>query len=157
MTLLRASVLGGVDGVITSFAIVAASAAGGVSLEAVVVVGAASVLADGLSMGISEYLSSYSQAARGRVALVDRPEVLGLACFFSFVVCGCVPLFVYVVGNQRVLACAMFSLVELMLLGAARTLFTQEWILAGLVQTSVLGSLAGGVAYGVGYAAHKTF
>lgn len=152
MTLLRASVLGGVDGVITSFAIVAAASAGDLALKTTVVVGVSSVLADGLSMGISEFLSSYSQRARNRVPLVDRPEVLGLVCFASFVLCGSGPLLLYAVVDQRLLACAMFSLVELFLLGAARTFLTEEPVLLGMLQTGGLGAVAGGVAYGVAYA-----
>ena len=46
MTTLRSAILGGVDGVITSFAIVAASAVGGVDRRAVATVGFASLFAD---------------------------------------------------------------------------------------------------------------
>lgn len=157
MSLLRASVLGGVDGVITSFTVVAGASAGGLSTRVVLIVGASSVLADGLSMGISEYLGSVAARAERRargdaMTRASHPIVLGAACLASFVACGVVPIAVFLVANASLLSCAMFSLVELMLLGAARTRATSEPLLWGLGQTALLGAAAGGVAYGVGMA-----
>jgi len=63
MSLLRASILGAVDGIITSFTIVASSDAGNESLQTVLVVGISSLISDGLSMGIGEYLSSRAEKA----------------------------------------------------------------------------------------------
>ena len=157
MSLLRASLLGGVDGVITSFAIVAGVHAGGLAVSALWIVGVSSLVADGLSMGISEYLSSASARAKGEQLTGEdgaHPARLGLACFASFVLCGAVPTVLYAVTAGRLLAVAMFSLVELMLLGGARTLATGEAPLWGLVQTAALGGAAGGVAYGVGLLVH---
>tara|TARA_B110001450_G_scaffold254916_1_gene281249 strand:- start:369 stop:848 length:480 start_codon:yes stop_codon:yes gene_type:complete len=148
----RASLLGAVDGVITSFAIVAGSDAGKVDSGTVVIIGVSSLFADGLSMGVSEYLSSSSeQKIQGGGEV--RPLLLGGACFLSFVVCGVFPILVFVASKEgmRLLACASFSLVELMLLGAARTMYTKEPLLVGLGQTAVLGGAAGGVAYAVGW------
>lgn len=158
MSLLRAGVLGGVDGVITSFTVVAGSHAGGLSARVVLVVGTASVLADGLSMGVSEYLSSDAARAdrrhRGEPLLREsHPLVLGATCLASFVTCGAVPIAVFLAANASLLSCAMFALVELMLLGAARTRSTGEPLLWGLGQTALLGAATGGVAYGVGAAA----
>lgn len=166
MSVLRASLLGAVDGVITSFAIVAGAHAGDLGEGSMLVVAVSSLLADGLSMGVSEYLSSSSEkeraeSVRGGGSVREgsiqqaRPEVLGVACFASFVSAGAVPILAFVsFANGSLLSCAMFSLVELMLLGAARTRFTGEALLVGLGQTSLLGGLAGGVAYGVGRLVH---
>lgn len=138
--ILRPVLLGAVDGVITSFAIVA----GGESLgtQAVVLVGLSSVFADGLSMGVSEYISTAPDS--------KRPILSGVACFGSFVVNGLVPTLLYAAVNGRLLSVAMFSLVQLMLLGSARSYFTGENVLRGLLQTSFLGAAAGGVAYTAG-------
>lgn len=137
---LRPIILGGVDGVITSFAIVA----GGTSLgtRAVVLVGLSSVAADGLSMGVSEYISTASSGT--------RPILSGVACFFSFVLNGLVPTLLYAFVDGRLLAVAMFSLVQLMILGSLRSHLTGENVMRGLLQTSLLGGSAGAVAYAVG-------
>ena len=151
--------MGGVDGIITSFAISAGASAGALGSRVVLVIGVSSVLADGLSMGISEYLSSSGLQAerkfRGEVILNESPPVvLALSCFVSFVACGALPIATYLLTQENLLACAMFSVTGLMLLGSIRTVFSQEPLLLGLLQTSLLGSAAGGVAYGVGYAFH---
>ena len=58
------AVLGAVDGLITSFVIVASGAAGALDKQSVVVVLASSLVADAFSMGVSEYLSSRLSLAR---------------------------------------------------------------------------------------------
>lgn len=177
MSLLRASILGGVDGVITSFAVVAGGFAGGASVRDIGIVGSSSVIADGISMGISEFLSSTTERASeegataapaARRTTLERrrptpmraapprhsPSVLGVVCFVSFVVCGTVPLATFLASSQSILACAFFTASELMALGAARTLASGEFVLRGLLQTFALGAVAGSAAYAVGYAAH---
>ena len=159
MSLLRASLLGGVDGVITSFAIVAGTHAGELDVDTLWIIGVSSLVADGLAMGVSEYLSSSSARAKGEQleqrgeTVAASPLALGVACFVSFVLCGVVPTVLYALTAGR-LAVAMFSLVELMLLGAARTRFTRERLLWGVAQTAALGAAAGAVAYGVGAGVH---
>ena len=154
--LLRPAVLGGVDGVVTSFVIVAGGHAGDVSMRSMVITGVASIIADGLSMGAAEYISSTSQFALHATTSENprrHPFVLGMACFLSFVVCGTVPLLTFWASAGSILACTMFSLSELMVLGAARTWISKEPLLFGVGQTAVLGAAAGAVAYGVGYTA----
>lgn len=147
VTYLRAAMLGAVDGVITSFAVVASASVLEDARRAALAVGAASVVADGLSMGVSEFLSSTSERAGG--AAGASPALLGVVCFGSFVVAGAVPLVVFL-ASGGVLAAACFALVELMLLGSARARVTGESPLVGLGQTAGLGSVAGAVAFGVG-------
>lgn len=157
MSLLRAALLGGVDGTISSFAVVAGVDAGGWAVRGVLVVGVATTLADALSMGVSEYLSS--EAARDDAALAApaqrraTPLGLGAACFAAFALSGAVPIVAYVASRGSVLSSAMFSLVWLMLLGVGRARVSGEWLLRGLLQTASLGAVAGAVAYGVGVAA----
>ena len=54
-------VLGGVDGVVTTFAVVAGSAGGGLSAAAVIILGLANLVADGFSMAVSNYLGTRSR------------------------------------------------------------------------------------------------
>ena len=150
MTVLRAALLGGVDGTITAFAIVAGAAGGALGVAAVGILGLSNVLADGLSMGVSEYLSSSAEAAAGGGGGAS-PGRLGAACFASFVVTGLVPVGLYVLV-ESLAACAFFTLAQLFLLGAGRARATGEPLLVGVVQTGALGAAAGGVAYGVGAA-----
>lgn len=53
-------VYGGIDGSVTTFAVVAGSAGGNLDTNVVLILGIANMLADGLSMGIGSYLSTKS-------------------------------------------------------------------------------------------------
>lgn len=54
-------VYGGIDGSVTTFAVVAGSAGGNLDNNVVLILGIANMLADGLSMGIGSYLSTKSE------------------------------------------------------------------------------------------------
>ena len=53
----RELIYGANDGIITTFAVVAGVAGGGLALRVVLIIGAANLLADGLSMAVGNYLS----------------------------------------------------------------------------------------------------
>ena len=55
-----AIVYGGLDGIITTFAVVAGSVGGNVSNIVIIILGFSNLLADGFSMGAGAYLSSTS-------------------------------------------------------------------------------------------------
>lgn len=55
---IKSMIFGGLDGILTSFAIVAGAAGGNLGIEAVLVLGFSNIFADAFSMGIGEYLSS---------------------------------------------------------------------------------------------------
>lgn len=149
---LRASVLGGVDGVISSFAVVASSHAQGSNpIGAVLVIGISTVIADALSMGVSEYLSTSAELAASKAPSRQKDSLLlGLSCFAAFVVCGAIPVLTYAVTDQNLVSSSMFSLATLIVLGAARSYASGETLLYTVFQTMILGAAAGSVAYGVG-------
>jgi VIT1/CCC1 family predicted Fe2+/Mn2+ transporter len=55
------AVLGGIDGCVTTFAVVAGAVGGNLSTGVVVILGFANLFADGFSMGVSNYLGTKSQ------------------------------------------------------------------------------------------------
>lgn len=55
------TVYGGIDGIVTTFAIVAGSVGAGLSSKIVLILGFANLIADGFSMGVGAYLSSKSE------------------------------------------------------------------------------------------------
>jgi vacuolar iron transporter family protein len=54
-------ILGGVDGVVTTFAVVAGSAGGRLPAAVVIILGLANLIADGFSMAVSNYLATKSR------------------------------------------------------------------------------------------------
>ena len=89
-------VYGATDGTVTTFAIVAGAIGAHLSRTAVLVIGIASVLADGYSMGVSNYLSEstrHEQAGEPQTAYKDHtPLATAIATFVSFVAMGSLPL-----------------------------------------------------------------
>ena len=78
---IKALIFGGLDGILTSFAIVAGAAGGGMSVSVVLVLGFSNILADALSMGVGEFLSSkahnewvLSERLREKWELENYPE-----------------------------------------------------------------------------------
>jgi len=71
-------VYGGIDGIVTTFAVVAAAAGAGFSSEVIIVMGMANLFADGLSMGLSAYLAEksdvliYRKRRRSVVRLLEQ-------------------------------------------------------------------------------------
>ena len=60
----KSLVFGGLDGTITTFAVVAASKGGSLSANVVLLMGFANLVADGLNMGFGDYLSSKAELDR---------------------------------------------------------------------------------------------
>lgn len=148
---IRDLVYGATDGVITTFAIVAGVTGGTLTARTVLVLGVANLLADGLSMGVGNYLAIRSEErvreANGDAVPDSRPARHGFATFAAFVVVGSVPLMPYLFprpGFGRFVASTALSLVVLFVVGAARAR-----VGAGRWWTSGLEMLGLGVAVGV--------
>ena len=73
------AVLGGIDGCVTTFAVVAGAVGGGLSGMVIIVLGFANLLADGFSMAASNYLSVKSQ--REEVDKARKEEKAHIARF----------------------------------------------------------------------------
>ena len=156
---IRDIVYGANDGLITTFAVVGGVAGGALSPVAVIVIGAANLAADGVSMGVGNLLSIRADE-RAREA-ADLPELEtypwkhGLATTIAFVVAGAIPLIPYVVpgASSQLLWSTVLTFASLFLLGASRAVVTVDrWGRAGL-ETLALGAVVAIAAYGAGMAA----
>jgi VIT1/CCC1 family predicted Fe2+/Mn2+ transporter len=211
-------VYGGLDGIVTTFAVVSGVAGANLGSGVILILGLANLLADGLSMAAGAYLSlkserEYYERERQREAWEvehfsdgERAEMLGiyrakgysqtdaetlvkiqsqdkklwvdammvqelgllpderkpilsaLATPGSFISAGSVPLLVYLLGLFMTVdpdvafgVSVVLSGVALFALGAAKVLVTERnWFRSGL-EMLLVGGLAAGVAYLVGY------
>lgn len=154
---LRDLVYGANDGIITTFAVVAGVAGAALSVRTVLILGMANLLADGFSMGASNFLSIRSEEAvrhsRGDPMEEPFPFRHGVATMLAFIVAGAVPLLPYVlVAPERRFGVAIAApLAILFIVGALRSAVTLlRWWKAGL-EMLLVGAAAALVAYGVGY------
>jgi hypothetical protein len=94
----RELIYGANDGIITTFAVVAR---GGLSLRVVLIIGAANLFADGLSMAVGNYLSIRSHESVRETQELPEEEASpfrhACATFLAFVLAGAVPLVPYMV------------------------------------------------------------
>ena len=154
---LKPFILGSVDGLITSFVIIAGGIAGDVSKNAVMIIGFSSLFADAFSMGTSEYLSSRTQSSFGESIL------FGVTCFSSFAVFGAIPLLGYSFAEQdfEFIISLLLFLFSLSCISLLRTYFvsakalTSSGICSSILEILVLGSFAGAIAYGTAYLSHE--
>lgn len=144
------------DGILTSFAIVAGVSGGALSATAVLIVGTANLFADGLSMGVGNYLSIRArESAREMQNLPEEeanPVRHGLATFLAFAVAGAIPLLPYVIPSleYRFLLSSGLALAAQFAVGALRSLVTaSRWWVSGL-EMLALGVVVAAVAYGTG-------
>ena len=142
---------------ITTFAVVAGVTGGTLQPVAVLVLGVANLLADGLSMGVGNYLGIRSdERVREKQELPEQeafPIRHGIATFLAFVTAGAVPLAPYVVAGvatNRFAWSTFLSLGVLFLVGAARSrVGTGHWWANGLEMLG-LGTIVAAAAYGSG-------
>jgi VIT1/CCC1 family predicted Fe2+/Mn2+ transporter len=154
---LKDLVYGANDGIITTFAVVSGVAGAQLDPRVVVILGFANLLADGFSMGASNFLSIRSdedvRQASGLGVQEPFPARHSVATFLAFVIAGVVPLISYVIvldGPSRFPAAVALTLATLFGVGSARSLVTDaSWWRNGL-EMLVVGSVAAAVAYFVG-------
>ena len=153
----RELIYGANDGIITTFAVVAGVAGGGLSLRVVLIIGAANLFADGLSMAAGNYLSISSHESVLEAQELPEEEAYPVrhaaATFFAFVFAGAVPLVPYmlpVLAVDRFLSSIVLTLATMFAVGASRALITNvRWWKAGL-EMLVLGAVVAALAYASG-------
>jgi vacuolar iron transporter family protein len=153
---IRELVYGANDGIITTFAVVAGVAGGGLPARVVFICGVANLFADGLSMAVGNYLSIRSHEsvllAEGRPEEEAYPWRHGLATFLAFLAAGALPLLPYVLPGAagRFGASLVVTLSSLFGIGALRAVIGKvRWWAAG-AEMLALGAVVAAVAYASG-------
>ncbi len=160
--LLKAAVYGANDGIITTFAVVAGVAGAKLPPSIVLILGIANMIADGLSMGVGDFLGERSEQKMreqqtGEVVGRDIWKT-GLITFIGFVIAGTFPLLPYLIGfmGMPLESSILFPLsiiatvIVQFLVGVFRSIFTlEEWWRSGLEMVA-LGAIAAIVAFVLG-------
>jgi VIT1/CCC1 family predicted Fe2+/Mn2+ transporter len=155
---LRDLVYGALDGVITTLAVIAGAAGAHLEPRIGIILGLANLVADGLSMGASNYLGLKSELEQAHHSVAaEAPWRHGLATAAAFATVGSVPLAAYVVapplGLPVLPVAGVLSAAALVMAGAVRAPFVRKraWVSAG--EMLLIGGAATLAAYGVGAAA----
>ena len=90
-------VYGGIDGGVTTFAIVAGAIGASLSSNIILILGFANLFADGFSMAVSNYFSNKSDRELNLKKKFEKtPIKSAMATFLSFITIGFIPLFFFV-------------------------------------------------------------
>lgn len=154
-------VYGAVDGTVTTFAVVAASAGAGISSAIVLVLGVANLLADGFSMGSSAYLAASAEHENSARKTRKRAsaKIIGIATFAAFVIVGSVPVLPYLFDTAFGLGLSGEKLFYISSVITALAFLAIGWIkgrvggenpLKAALVTFLLGAIAAGLAYFAG-------
>lgn len=149
-------VYGGMDGTVTTFAVVAGSIGASLSPNVVLILGFANLFADGFSMATSNYLST--QSKNDMLAIEgEQPFKTALATFVSFITIGFIPLFSFVFAKfnstlqqNSFSASIILTAVAFLLIGFIKGKISGRGQIRSALETLLVGALAAGIAYGVG-------
>ena len=155
-------VYGGIDGAVTTFAVVAGATGAGFTTKIILVLGFANLIADGFSMGVGSYLSTKSEQelmVKRKESIKDEPSPIinGATTYVSFILIGLVPLLTYTFDLILDLRMDNLFLVAIVLTGFAfagigmlKSRVAHAPVLRSIMETMVLGAIAASLAYVLG-------
>lgn len=155
-------VYGGIDGIVTTFAVVAATAGAGLASSVVIVLGLANLIADGFSMGVSAYLSDKSEREQNKKEDKEHhhdkdPVKVGAATLVSFIIVGSFPLIIYYADyifemglDNLFLISSIFAGVAFAGVGYLKSRITEGSAIQSMLEMLILGAVASALAYGIG-------
>ncbi len=138
-------VYGGVDGIVTTFAVIAGATGASLSTHIILILGFANLFADGFSMAASNYLS-HSEANPEK-----RPIRTALATFASFVIVGFIPLFSFVFfETHQVEYAVVFTALAFLIVGYTKGHVANKHKVRTMFETITIGGVAAFIAYYAG-------
>jgi len=156
-------VYGGIDGSVTTFAVVAGAIGASLSSSIVLILGFANLFADGFSMAVSNYLSVESveelHTKHGHAKVHGKtPMQTAFATFLSFFIVGFIPLLFFVLALIFPLLEAgkfAYSIIAtglaLFFVGFIKGEVVGKHKIRSAIETLLIGGVAAGIAYFVGY------
>ena len=155
-------VYGGIDGAVTTFAVVAGATGARFDTKVLLVLGFANLIADGFSMGVGSYLSKKSEQElmikRGESANdLPSPVINGATTYLAFILVGLVPLLSYTfdtifdagISNLFLWASVLTGL-AFVGIGILKSRVAQTPLLRAILETLILGAIAASFAYVLG-------
>lgn len=139
----------------TTLAIISGATGAALHPRIGLILGVANMVADGLSMGASNYLGLKAELEQtGRSIEQEKPLRHGMATAAAFAVAGGVPLLAYVLapvaGGTIFAWAALLSALALVALGLVRARLSARSPMRSAAEVIAIGAIASAAAYGVG-------
>lgn len=144
-------VYGGIDGIITTFSIVAGSVGGDLTRNVIIILGLSNVLSDGYSMGISRYLSAQTEIEEGLLT-GKNAFYSAIATFFAFVIIGLTPIIPFFIANGTLAKriSLYIALCIFFFIGVIKGFYLKQSMILHGLQTFLIGLSAAGISYFIG-------
>ena len=152
-------IYGGIDGSVTTFAIVSGVMGASLAPVIVLILGFANLFADGFSMAISNYLSTISENELNKNNKYNAKKTAS-ATFAAFIIVGFIPLLSFVLAaitkseflirNQFIYSIILTGLAFLFI-GWFKGKITKKNEIKSSLQTLLIGGTAAFVSFFVGY------
>ncbi len=155
-------VYGGIDGAVTTFAVVAGATGARFDVKILLVLGFANLIADGFSMGVGSYLSTKSEQelmVKKKEPIKDEPSPIinGATTYIAFILVGLVPLLAYLVdyvfklgSTNLFLIASLLTAMAFASIGILKSRVAQAPVIRSIAETLILGAIAASLAYILG-------
>ena len=148
--LLRPIMMGGIDGIITTFNIISSVEGTKLNYKYIFILGFAALMSDAISMGFGEYASVKAEKEYNKSN--TNPIKNGIIMFFSFVGFGFIPLIIYYLAlklnyKHKFLNTYISILLALFILGVIKSKYTKDiwWVSGGSI--AIYGGMASIIAF----------
>jgi VIT1/CCC1 family predicted Fe2+/Mn2+ transporter len=148
-------VYGALDGVVTTLAVISGTTGASLEPRIGLILGVANLMADGLSMGASNYLGLRSELEQtGKSVADEKPWRHGLATLIAFAIVGAAPLLAFAPlrpwGATTFQTAVLFGVVALAVVGGIRARYVGKAIWRSAAEVIVIGTLTSGTAFAIG-------
>jgi len=151
-------IYGGIDGSITTFAIVTGAFGAGFSTNVIITLGIANLIADGFAMAVGNYLSVKSMVQEN----YGNPIYTATATFLAFVCIGVIPLLSYIISyvvhieytTIFIYGCAL-TILAFSIIGYIKSKINNTSLFKAVAETLVLGCIASFISFLLGYYLEK--
>lgn len=152
-------VYGGIDGSITTFAVVAGAVGATFSSTILLILGFANLFADGFSMAVSNYLSNQSDRELYTKKKFAKKSInSAFATFVSFILIGFIPLLFFILAlfypsliKNAFLFSSILTGFSFLFVGGVKGIVTGKRKIYSAIETLVIGALASLIAFSTGY------
>jgi VIT1/CCC1 family predicted Fe2+/Mn2+ transporter len=158
-------VYGGIDGSITTFAVVAGALGASIESIIVIILGCANLVADGFSMAVANYLAVKSEKEMIKTKNIPKemrtgfkhPLKAATVTYLSFIILGLIPLIPFIISagfdnslRQSFVFSAIFTGLALFSVGAIKGFIVKKHWFRAAMETLIIGGIAAALAFAVG-------
>ena len=153
-------VYGGIDGIITTFAVISGALGASLNPAVILILGFANLFADGFSMAVSNYLSTKSERSldNDKRQSDKQPLKTAFATLISFIVIGFIPLLSFVLAavfpaldSMKYVLSVVFTAFAFIFVGVAKGFVSGKRPVVSALETLLIGGAAAVIAFSVGY------